>query len=62
MYRALKRNWISCRRKLLGGIFSRAWYIVQAEPGERTVKHNNKKEKPLLNKGNGSFTYTEKCR
>lgn len=36
MYRALKRNWISCRRKLLGGIFSRAWYIVQAEPGKRT--------------------------
>lgn len=36
------------KTKLLGGIFSRAWYIGLAEPGKRTVKHNNKKERPLL--------------
>lgn len=55
MYRVFKRNWISCRRKLLGGIFSRVWYIVQVELGKRIVKYNNKKEKLLLNKGNGFF-------
>lgn len=29
--------------KLLDGIFSRAWYTGLAEPGKRTVKHNNKR-------------------
>ena len=29
--------------KTVGGIFSRAWYIGLAEPGKRTVKHNNKR-------------------
>lgn len=33
--------------KRLDGIFSRAWYTGLAEPGKRTVKHNNKR-KPLL--------------
>lgn len=29
--------------KRLDGIFSRAWYTGLAEPGKRTVKHNNKR-------------------
>lgn len=29
--------------KTVGGIFSRAWYIGLAEPGKRTVKHNDKR-------------------
>lgn len=29
--------------KTVGGIVSRAWYIGLAEPGKRTVKHNNKR-------------------
>lgn len=32
----------------MGGIFSRAWYTGLAEPGKRTVKHNNKKRKTTV--------------
>ena len=44
----LEREKLLQETKLLDGIFSGAWYTGLAEPGKRTVKHNNKRRRPLL--------------
>lgn len=45
--------------KTVGGIFSRAWYIGLAEPGKRTVKHNNKRNTTV--KLESHSTLSESC-
>lgn len=43
------------KTKLLGGIFCWAWFTGLAEPGKRTGKHNNKKQKGPLKSFSGLF-------
>ncbi len=43
----------------MDGIFSRAWFTGLAEPGKRTVKHNNKRNTTV--KRESHSTLSESC-
>ena len=57
--RTLEKRDKAAEDKTVGGIFSRAWYIGLAEPGKRTVKHNNKRNTTV--KRESHSTLSESC-